>query len=234
MLNFKIIKKILNNEFILPLDPNDDHGLNEDARNEAIVDRTLQYAIKYEIFKISEETGEIRALEQGRNKLKFFGILLQKFIDTYFIVMYTINELMEKNFVIEQQKLVNQLHVGIQAIYNRGAIKFIDSCHFEIINTAFERFSELGVCKSLAYDTSSDNKIVYLQSPMANRALIENYMTILTQLCLGSSDKVDKKLNMIEQEIKKVIALAQGPMARLWKINSFEQRHKDIYHWICT
>lgn len=96
------------------------------------------------------------------DKLKFLKILLQKFFDTYFIVIFVISEMMDKSYVIEQQKLVNQLHLGVQEIYNRGAIKFIDSCLIETINTAFERFIDIGVCKSLSYDTSTHSKIVYL------------------------------------------------------------------------
>ena len=41
-------------------------------------------------------------------------------------------------------------------------------------------------------------------------------MEALTKLSFGSDNKNDKKLNIIEQEIIKVIALAQGPLARLW------------------
>ena len=42
-------------------------------------------------------------------------------------------------------------------------------------------------------------------------------MEVLTKLTFGSDTKIDNKLNIIEQEIIKVIALAQGPLARLWK-----------------
>lgn len=61
--------------------------------------------------------------------------------------------MMEKGYVIEKKKLVNQLHLGIQEIYNHGTIKFIDSCLIETINTAFDRFIDLGVCELLCYDT---------------------------------------------------------------------------------
>jgi len=141
-------------------------------------------------------------------------LLLQQYIDSYYIVLFAINDLMEKGIVIEQQKLVDELHLGIQEIYNRGGIKFIDSCLFEVVNTAFGRFSELGVCHSQAYDAQSGSKTVYLQCPLSNRAKIEWYLEILTHLSIGEKNK-DKVINVIEQELNKVIAHAQGPMARL-------------------
>ena len=52
-------------------------------------------------------------LETGKNKAKFLRILLQKFFDTYFIVIQLIFDLMENNTVVEQQKLVIQLHLGM-------------------------------------------------------------------------------------------------------------------------
>ena len=173
------------------------------------------------MLEMNESNGEIKLLESGTNTIKFTSILLQKFINTYFIVISTIDELMKQNIVIEQQKLVNHLHIGIQEMYNRGAIKFIDSCLIETINTAFDRFSELGVYKRLSYDTHIDSKIVYLEVPMAYRTKIDRYVQILTQLSFGSSQKIDKKLNIekklniIEQEINKVIAKALGSIARL-------------------
>ena len=150
---------------------------------------------------------------------------------------------MENNTVVEQQKLVIQLHLGMQEIYNRGAIKNIDSCLIETINTALERFIDLGVCNSMSYDTSTHSKIVYLQCPLANKATVEHYAEVLMNLSLGSNiygadssttgqtgapgsslgnygvtkeaaaaarDR-DHKLLIISQEIRKVLALAQGP-----------------------
>jgi hypothetical protein len=38
---------------------------------------------------------------------------MQPYIDSYFIVATTINILMEKGVVIDQQKLVNELHLGV-------------------------------------------------------------------------------------------------------------------------
>lgn len=55
---------------------------------------------------------------------------------------------MENGIVIDQQKLVNGLHIGIQDIYFKNGITFINSCITEILNTAFGRFNELEVCKS--------------------------------------------------------------------------------------
>ena len=55
---------------------------------------------------------------------------------------------MLKNITLDQIKLVNELHIAIQEIYYKNCIRFINSCLFEILNTAIGRFAELGMCKS--------------------------------------------------------------------------------------
>lgn len=115
-------------------------------------------------------------------KLEFFKNLLQAYIDSYLVVMYAIYGIMENGTVIEQQKLVNGLHVGIQEIYYKNGITFMNSCLFEILNTAFGRFSELGICTSQAYASQNSGMVIYLQCPTSNRQKVEKYLQILTDL----------------------------------------------------
>ena len=64
---------------------------------------------------LQEETGNF-SLPTDRIqllKLEFFKNLLQAYIDSYLVVLYAIYGIMENGTVIEQQKLVNGLHVGI-------------------------------------------------------------------------------------------------------------------------
>lgn len=79
---------------------------------------------------------------------EFFKALLQSYIDSYLVVVFTINVMMENGVIIEQTKLVTELHIGVQEIFYSGAIKFMSSCLIEVLNTAFGRCSELGICGS--------------------------------------------------------------------------------------
>ena len=52
---------------------------------------------------------------------------------------------MELQVIIEQKKLIAQLHESIQSLHYKGSIKFMNSCLIEIMETAYGRFAELGL-----------------------------------------------------------------------------------------
>ena len=113
---------------------------------------------------------------------ELFRSLLQSYIDSYLIVGVAINALMETGIVIEKNKIVNELHICIQEIFHSNGIKFMNSCLIEVLNTAFSRFSELGICKSQTYDSQNGGKTIYLKSDPKNKDNIERYLTILSDL----------------------------------------------------
>ena len=126
-------------------------------------------------------------------------------------MVFTINALMENGVVIEQNKLVTELHIGMQEIFYSGAIKFMSSCLIEVLNTAFGRCSELGICVSQTYDSQQGGKIIYLSAPAKSKQTVEHYLSLLTSL--SSSD--EKGMHAIEKEVNLIIKRLQGPMARL-------------------
>lgn len=64
-------------------------------------------------FGIFLEGPKIHSESKDIQKLEFFKSLLQPYIDSYLIVAFAINGLMEKGQMIEQKRLVNELHVGV-------------------------------------------------------------------------------------------------------------------------
>jgi hypothetical protein len=83
----------------------------------------------------------------------FFKNFLQSYIDSYLIVGMCLVYLQEIGATIEQRKLTYEIHLCIQELYQMGIIKYMNSCLIETINTSIERFSDLGVCEALSYDT---------------------------------------------------------------------------------
>lgn len=86
--------------------------------------------------------------KNGQHKVEFCKNLLQSYIDSYHIVAETIYSLMELSVVIEQKDLVSYLHESISILYQKGAVKFINSCLTEVLEVAFGRFAELGICST--------------------------------------------------------------------------------------
>jgi hypothetical protein len=72
-------------------------------------------------------------------------------VDTYFIVAQTLMHLAESGATIEQPKLTNQLHQSILELYNMGAVRHMHSCLTEFIDSALDRFTEVGVSTTHNY-----------------------------------------------------------------------------------
>ena len=65
----------------------------------------------------------------------------------------------------------------------------MSSCLFEILNRAFARFSEMGICKAWSYDSTSligGGQTIYISCPSENKSNVEKYINILTNM--SSSD----------------------------------------------
>lgn len=117
---------------------------------------------------------------------------------------------MQTGRVIEQPKLVTEIHLGVQEIYYRGGIKFMSSCIIEVLNTAISRFSQLGVCISQVYETKQGSQVIYISAPLEKKPTIEKYTTFLADL-----SSAGEKWNIIEKESHKIFKRIEGPMARL-------------------
>ena len=50
---------------------------------------------------------------------------------------------------VAQEDLVNYLSKSILILYQKGAVGFINSSFTEILEVAFERFADLGICERL-------------------------------------------------------------------------------------
>ena len=73
--------------------------------------------------------------------LNFFSQLIIPLIDTYLIVLTTLEQLCGKNLVIKKSMLAKELHLGIKYLYSKGCLPALHSCLKETIITAITRFS---------------------------------------------------------------------------------------------
>ena len=141
------IQDIFKNEFL-----SKDESTNFD---ETKVKQILSVAQSKKIAEVDFDKGQLKIVSKSatKNILRFLRDLLQSYADSYLVVAQTISCLQELGVTIEQSKLLSQLHLSIQSLHNDGIIKYMNSCLIEVLQTAFGRFSELGICESQAYDT---------------------------------------------------------------------------------
>ena len=88
----------------------------------------------------------------------------------------------------------------------------MSSCLIEMLNTAFGRFSELGVCISQTYDSQQGGKMIYLKCPIDKKLIVDKYLNLLIDL---SSAQDERKMSIIENQVNKVTSHTLTPLARL-------------------
>lgn len=212
-----MIQDIFKNEFLSMDGP----GLLDEDK----VKEILSVAHERKIAVVDFEKGQVSlALTRvTKNVLKFLRGLLQSYVDSYLVVAQTISCLQEAGVTIEQRKLLSQLHLSIQELHNIGIIRYMNSCLIEVLETAFGRFAELGVCDAHVYDSLGE-KIVYIKAKLViNDTKLEQILQILGALSSvppkndgeAAGSQHEQNLQVMEPEIQKAILAAQGPMARM-------------------
>ena len=63
--------------------------------------------------------------------------------DAYLIVLSALEAICEANHVVNETKLVNELHASTIQMYDDNLIKELPSCLKELIETALRRFNDI-------------------------------------------------------------------------------------------
>ena len=97
--------------------------------------------------------------------IDYFAGLIHPLIDTYLITLSTIELLCGKNLVLKVKKLVKELHICVKKLYSLQIIPDLHSCLKEIIETAIERFEQMGLVEIRAYLKKNGSTTLFLQCP---------------------------------------------------------------------
>ena len=116
-----------------------------------MVSKLIKDGQKQGLYVLNEAGTHLSLSKRGRFNAYMFPFMknmLLAFVDTYMVVGLTIQNIMARNLNVDQNRLVNELHIVVQELYYRGIFKYMNSCLFEMLNSAIGRFSELGICTS--------------------------------------------------------------------------------------
>jgi len=100
----------------------------------------------------------------------FFSNLIVPLVDTYFVTLMAIEQICGKNLVLKQKKFVHELHVCIKRLYQDKVLNHLHSCLNDIIETAVERFEQMGFLEIRAYVKKSGNTTLFMNCPSENNA----------------------------------------------------------------
>jgi len=84
--------------------------------------------------------------------LKWGKNLIMPLIDTYIVVLLTIDAICGKNIVVNRKTLVKELHTTFKTLYTEDKmIPYLASCIKDISKTALSRYTEMGLVQAQCY-----------------------------------------------------------------------------------
>ena len=134
--------------------------------------------------------------------------MCQAYIDTYLIVLLTLEQICGKHIIIKQKLFVQELHVAIKHLYTDKVIPHLHSCIDEILTTAILRYEQMRLLEVTSYGNKTGSNTNFLLSHSESRPLISNLLDFLLQLRRYSL----KENNEIYEEIPNAITRALGPI----------------------
>jgi len=141
--------------------------------------------------------------------LDFGRQLVVPLIDTYLVVLLTIDQFCGKNLVLNKKTLLRELHTAFKVLYiNDGAIPYLSSCIEELVKTALERFIEKGFLESQTYMSNNGSQLYYISSPVEAQQEISSLIVKVS----AQRNWTDKSKTIIQEEIEHVIMRTRDPL----------------------
>ena len=135
----------------------------------------------------NEETGEISI---GSDQQTQEGSFLLHYLDrmghfagnAYLIVLFALEDICEANHVINETKLINELHQATLQMYYDNIIKEMPSCLKELFQTALRRFDEMDVAEIKGYTTHEGSQMSFVSCPFDRLTKIEELKLKINEL----------------------------------------------------
>lgn len=179
--------------------------LNYEKLTKMTFEDEIEWSQHFGLLRVDETQPDEIILNHSYDKIAFHKFhfiknLLQSYVDSYYIVLTTLDEIMAKGLVLEKSHIVFDLHKATQEIYYQGAINFMNSSLVETLSNAFVRFSHLGLCDIKSYEESEGPPIDYIECPIQRKPLLEKYIGILEGI--SSCANNPEKIKQVERETR--------------------------------
>jgi hypothetical protein len=144
--------------------------------------------VQFKEIVVDETRGEIELIHKQNIEasflLNYFNRTSQYVFDAYLIVLSALEVICEANHVVNETKLINELHASTIQMYEDNLIKELPSCLKELIETALRRFNELDLAVIKHYTTSNGSSISFVSCPFSR---------------LDQLEKIKMKINELQQ-----------------------------------
>lgn len=90
--------------------------------------------------------------------------MCQVFVDTYLLVLTTIDQICGKHVILKQKMLIFELHTSIKQLYSDGYLPHLHSCLDELLWTSILRYEQMGYVQVQSYGNKQGSKTNFLMS----------------------------------------------------------------------
>lgn len=125
--------------------------------------------------------------------------------DAYLIVLSALEEICEANLVVNETKLVKELHTATIQMYDDNLIKELPSCLKELIETALRRFNDIHLADIKHYTTSNGSSISFVSCPFSRLAQLESLKMKINELQQFSAHSLEVIENRTEKAINNAL-----------------------------
>lgn len=142
-----------------------EHVFTKSIKPETIVQR-LSFFVERGFLETSDDK-EVFTIISAKfmNYCRFFMELIHPLVDTYLTVLIGIYQIAGKHLSLMEETLIQELHISIKQMYSQNVLPFLHSCLIEIIQTAIDRYKQLGYLQSSSYSNSQGSQTTFLHSP---------------------------------------------------------------------
>lgn len=149
------------------------------------VNHRVQLLAKFDEIAFDEATGAITIPKKKTERhflLNYFSRMVHYAFDAYLIVLFALEDICEGNLVINESKLVKELHLATLQMYADNVIKELPSCLQELIQTALRRFDAINAAVIERYTTSNGATISFVSCPFERLNHIEELKVTINKL----------------------------------------------------
>ena len=122
--------------------------------------------------------------------LKYLSRLSHYAFDAYLIVLFALGDICDGNNVINETKLVDELHQETLSMYNDNIISEMPSCLKGLFINALRRFDAMGVATIERFTTASGSSIAFVSCQFKNLPRIEELKLKINKLLRYDQQKL--------------------------------------------
>jgi len=161
-------------------------------------------------FHLNESKDELLFIKNDNafTLLNFFSQMIQSYLDTYIIVLLTIETMSGKHLTLKKKQLISELHQAIKNLYQENVIPDLHACLIEVIKTAMDRFAQMGFVEMRAYGNKDGRTSEFLQSLAEAKPRVEEQLAAV----MAVRPFTEKEISTIDTEIQEAVQRAQGPL----------------------